>query len=123
MIYFTLKEIGKKTEGVQQFIDYVADNAYCITLAVSLGQVKTLIENPYSMTHSAYNPGRNKRSLRNSFGLVEPGGLRLSIGLEHPDDIIADLDRALQHRTGNRKNCGNSPQLVGSSRKNPVGFL
>ncbi len=100
MIYFTLKEKGRHNESAERFIDYIADQAYCITLAVSLGQVKTLIENPYSMTHSAYHAKpEEKMALEHRDGShgVEPGGIRLSIGLEDRHDLIDDLDRALAH--------------------------
>jgi cystathionine beta-lyase/cystathionine gamma-synthase len=97
MIYFTLKEKGKRNQAAERFIDYVADRAYCITLAVSLGQIKTLIENPYSMTHSAYQAaaGQKPGEPRNGGRGLEPGGIRLSIGLEDRQDIIADLEAAL----------------------------
>jgi methionine-gamma-lyase len=52
-----------------------------VTLAVSLGHTKTLIELPASMTHSSYGQGGS--------------AVRLSIGLESPSDIIADLGAAL----------------------------
>jgi methionine-gamma-lyase len=96
MIYFTLREAGKRGEGAQRFIDYVADHAYCVTLAVSLGQVKTLIESPCSMTHSAYNAEMPK-SAGACRTTLEPGGIRLSVGLEDPEDIISDLEQALRH--------------------------
>lgn len=95
MIYFTLKCKHGDNQAAERFVDYIADNAYCITLAVSLGQIKTLIENPYSMTHSVYlqKPGlEHKDGCRK----VEPGGIRLSIGLEDRHDIIHDLEVALQ---------------------------
>lgn len=62
-----------------------------LMLAVSLGQIKILIEAPYSMTHAAM-PDDEKRAR----GLV-PDGIRLSIGLEDWHDIIADLRSALEH--------------------------
>jgi cystathionine beta-lyase/cystathionine gamma-synthase len=94
MIYFNLKNRGKNNASAEKLIDYVADNAYCVTLAVSLGQIKTLIENPYSMTHSAYQAtGSRDGACPN---VVEPGGIRLSIGLEDRDDIIADIEKALK---------------------------
>jgi methionine-gamma-lyase len=98
MIYFSLKEKKGKYDAGQRFIDYIADKAYCITLAVSLGQVKTLIENPYSMTHSAYLAAgdANASELEHKRKQpMEPGGIRLSIGLEDRNDIIADLQKAL----------------------------
>lgn len=100
MIYFTLKDKDGENERAERFINYVADHAYCVTLAVSLGQIKTLIENPYSMTHSAYlQKSDGKKHLEHPNGScsrgVEPGGIRLSIGLEDRHDIIEDLDKAL----------------------------
>jgi len=99
MVYFTLKTKKGDTEAGARFIDYVADHAYCITLAVSLGQVKTLIENPYSMTHSSYQAAAGKQKiLGDGCGRgIEPGGIRLSVGLEDRQDIIADLEKALAH--------------------------
>ena len=46
------------------FVDYIAKNAYSLSLAVSLGQVKTLIECPFSMTHSALPPEEMARGVR-----------------------------------------------------------
>ncbi len=84
MIYFRLDE--RKVSGVK-FVNHVAKNAYCVTLAVSLGHTKTLIEMPSAMTHSAYAGAGPMR---------EHGGIRLSIGLESPGDVIKDLDASLK---------------------------
>lgn len=91
MLYFQLKDHDERSasERAEKLIDYIADHAYTITLAVSLGQIKTLIESPYSMTHSAL-PDDEKRKR----GMV-PGGVRLAIGLEDWHDIIEDLRDAL----------------------------
>jgi methionine-gamma-lyase len=89
MIYFVLKE--GTAEAAETFIDYVADHSYCITLAVSLGQIRTLIESPFTMTHSAL-PDSEKRHHG-----MEPAGIRLSIGLEDRHDLIEDLSEALEH--------------------------
>lgn len=59
------------------------------TLAVSLGDCETLIQHPASMTHATYAPAERKAA-----GIGE-GLIRLSVGLEDSDDIIADLDGAL----------------------------
>ena len=91
MLYFTLKEQGVDNRRAEAFIDYIAEHSYTITLAVSLGQIKTLIENPYAMTHSAL-PGEEKLA-----GGIEPGGIRLSVGLEDWHDLIEDLGQALDH--------------------------
>jgi methionine-gamma-lyase len=61
----------------------------CI-LAVSLGDADTLIEHPASMTHSTYCD----EELREC-GIEDPGFVRISVGLEHVDDLIADLEQAL----------------------------
>ncbi len=92
MLYFELKGSGNlgPAEAAERFVDYIAEHAYTITLAVSLGQIKTLIESPYSMTHSAVPEEEKIKS-----GLF-PGGIRLSLGLEDWHDIIADLEMALE---------------------------
>jgi cystathionine beta-lyase/cystathionine gamma-synthase len=91
MVYFVLKGREKAaTEAADRFMDYIANHAYSVTLAVSLGQIRTLIEEPYSMTHSALPP-----EVKHARGL-EPGGIRLSIGLEDWHDIINDLQTALE---------------------------
>ena len=59
------------------------------SLAVSLGDTETLIQHPASMTHSPYTPEERAVS-----GISE-GLVRLSVGLEHADDIIDDLKQAL----------------------------
>lgn len=86
MIWF---ELAGGADAGARLIDWIAENAYSVTLAVSLGQVKTLIEHPYSMTHSALTDAEKAE------GGVHPGGVRLSVGLEDADDIIGDLDEAL----------------------------
>ena len=62
-------------------------------LAVSLGGVETLIEHPASMTHATM--GREARQRAK----ITDGLVRVSVGIEDPDDIIADLDRALDQAT------------------------
>ncbi|WP_273019690.1 methionine gamma-lyase [Oceanicaulis sp. UBA2681] len=57
--------------------------------AVSLGDAETLIQHPASMTHSAYSP--EERALHG----ISDGLVRLSVGLEDADDILADLELAL----------------------------
>ena len=58
--------------------------------AVSLGGSESLICHPGSTTHSGV-----PADLRDQFGVTD-GLIRLSIGLEHPDDLIADLDNAFR---------------------------
>ncbi|HUN80852.1 MAG TPA: PLP-dependent transferase, partial [Phycisphaerae bacterium] len=73
----------------ERFVNHLAENAYAISLAVSLGQVKTLIECPYFVTHAALPDAEKRRR-----GIV-PGGIRMSCGLEDWEDIVADLQCAL----------------------------
>jgi len=58
--------------------------------AVSLGGRESLVCHPASTTHSGV-----PLELRDKFGVTD-GLVRLSIGLEHPDDLIADLDNAFK---------------------------
>lgn len=66
------------------------NNVKLCLLAVSLGDTETLIEHPASMTHSPV-----PREERLKAGITD-GLVRLSVGLEDPEDIIADLDQALK---------------------------
>ncbi len=58
-------------------------------LAVSLGDVESLIQHPASMTHSTYTA----EELADAG--ISGSMIRLAVGLEHADDIIADLEQAL----------------------------
>ena len=92
MIYFVLKgnsPAEKKENGIK-FMDFVANHAYTMTLAVSLGHTRTLIEHPASMTHSVVPP--EKLEERG----IEAGGIRLAIGIENTDDLLLDLDEGLK---------------------------
>ena len=61
-----------------------------LKLAVSLGGTESLAEHPYSMTHADVAPEEKQ-----AVGLTEKM-IRLSVGIEHPDDLMADLEQALQ---------------------------
>ena len=58
-------------------------------IAVSLGGVETLIQHPASMTH--FSMGKEARIA----GGITDGLVRLSVGIENVDDLIADLEQAL----------------------------
>ena len=58
-------------------------------LAESLGAVETMITHPATMTHAEV-----PKEEREARGLTD-GLVRLSVGIENPDDIIADLEQAL----------------------------
>ena len=66
------------------------DSVHLATLAVSLGGVETLIQHPASMTHAAVSK-EDKLKAGISDDLV-----RLSVGIEDVNDIIADLNQALE---------------------------
>ena len=61
-----------------------------IKLAVSLGGTESLAEHPGTMTHSDVPPEDRLR-----MG-ISPALVRISVGIEHPDDLIADLEQALE---------------------------
>jgi cystathionine gamma-synthase len=61
------------------------------TLAESLGAVESLIEHPARMTHA---------SAAGSPLAVDPSLVRLSVGIETVDDLLADLTQALDASTG-----------------------
>lgn len=66
------------------------DGLRCFTLAESLGGVESLIAHPATMTHAAMTPeARQQAGIRD-------GLLRLSVGIEHVDDLLADLAAALE---------------------------
>jgi cystathionine beta-lyase/cystathionine gamma-synthase len=68
----------------------VLNSVKLISLAESLGAVESLITHPVTMTH-----GSVPREERLAVGITD-GLIRLSVGLEDPADLIADLDQALQ---------------------------
>ena len=87
MIYFVMRGGDR---SASRLVNHCARHAYTITLAVSLGQIRTLIEKPTGMTHSSLPPAV-RRAAR-----LAPGGVRLSIGIEDATDIIHDLREALK---------------------------
>lgn len=95
LLYFIPKgkTAAERHRRADTMVNYIAKNSYSMTLAVSLGNIRTLIEHPGSMTHSAIPP---EEQLKRG---IDPGGIRLSIGLEKPEDIIADLQKALEQIT------------------------
>ena len=91
---------SKQMSGFGGMVSFVLDGSleraerFCattklFTLAESLGGVESLIELPASMTHASVPPDQ-----RAALG-IDDGLIRLSIGIEDPDDLIADLDRAM----------------------------
>jgi len=78
-------ELNGGTDAVRDLIE----NLDIFTLAESLGGVESLIAHPATMTHAAMTP-----DARVTAGITD-GLIRLSVGLEHQDDILADLIQAL----------------------------
>lgn len=74
----------------EQSAEFVNSLKLC-TIAVSLGDAETLIEHPATMTHSTYTPEALEQA-----GIGE-SMLRLSVGLEDAEDIIADLKAGLDN--------------------------
>tara|TARA_Y100001949_G_scaffold174504_1_gene182098 strand:- start:79 stop:1218 length:1140 start_codon:yes stop_codon:yes gene_type:complete len=77
--------IDSNIDGVKNFLK----NLTLFTLAESLGGVESLIEHPAIMTHASIDT-----SIREKLGISDTL-LRISVGIEDVDDLIADLDQAL----------------------------
>ena len=71
-------------------VDHVLRTLRWFTLAESLGGVESLVAHPASMTHASMTPAARARA-----GITDDV-IRLSVGIEDPADLIADLDRALR---------------------------
>ena len=78
-------------DGGLKRADAVLQRCSLFHFAVSLGGVESLIQHPSSMTHAAI-----PRKRREEIGLVD-GLIRLSVGIESMDDLIVDLEQALQY--------------------------
>jgi len=76
-------ELGSR-DNAKKFLDRVR----LCSLAESLGGVETLISHPESMTHGSVPP-----EMRNRLGIT-PGLVRISVGIEDIEDLIADLENA-----------------------------
>jgi cystathionine gamma-synthase len=73
----------------QARVDHVLRTLRWFTLAESLGGVESLVAHPASMTHASMTPEARQRA-----GITD-GVLRLSVGIEDPADLLADLERTL----------------------------
>lgn len=79
-------EIGGGEEAAFRFLNALK----LVQLAVSLGGTESLAEHPATMTHAGLPPHDQQR-----MGIT-PGLVRLSVGVEHFEDILADLEQALE---------------------------
>ena len=77
-------EVKGGLDGVQRFVNALQ----CFTLAESLGGVESLVAHPATMTHASVPPEDRAR-----LGITD-GLVRISVGIEDVEDLIADLDQA-----------------------------
>jgi len=75
-------------DGRRERVDHILRALRWFTLAESLGGVESLVAHPASMTHASMTPEARLRA-----GITD-GVIRLSIGIEAPEDLIADLAQA-----------------------------
>ena len=80
-----------KLKGTLEEADQLVDSLQLIIQTANVGDAKTLIIHPASTTHQQLDEEEQKASG------VFPGLLRISVGIEHIDDIINDLDQALSN--------------------------
>ena len=76
-------------KGGRPFVEQVLSKLRMFQLAESLGGVESLIEYPDTMSHASMN-----ESARREAGITD-STLRVSVGIEHPDDLVADFEQAL----------------------------
>jgi cystathionine gamma-synthase len=79
-------ELNGGEEAVRAFLE----GLQCFTLAESLGGVESLIAHPTSMTHAGMDEAARLRAG------IGPGLLRVSVGIEDADDLVADLEAGLE---------------------------
>jgi O-acetylhomoserine (thiol)-lyase len=78
---------------------------------VNIGDVKSLACHPASTTHRQMSPQEQAKAG------VAPEMIRLSVGIEHIDDIIEDLDQALSHGVARAKGVSSTPDLANEWQK------
>ena len=89
-LYVSQPSVSNLVHGLEAGKRFINSLKLC-TLAVSLGDTETLVEQAAAMTHTMI-----PREVREAAGISD-GMIRMSVGLEDPDDIIADLNQALEH--------------------------
>ena len=82
--------LSLELRGGEAAVRAFLDGLQCFTLAESLGGIESLVAHPATMTHAAMAP-----EARAAAGIGD-GLLRLSVGIEHADDLVADIAAALQ---------------------------
>jgi O-succinylhomoserine sulfhydrylase len=86
--------VSFEVEGGQTAAWRVIDATRLMSITANLGDAKTTITHPASTTHSRMTPEQ-----RAAAGINE-GLIRIAVGLEHPDDLKADLAQALGKAMG-----------------------
>ena len=81
--------VSLELAGGQPAVRRFLEGLRCFSLAESLGGVESLVAHPETMTHAGMDP------VARAAAGITPGLLRLSIGIEAAEDLIADLDAAL----------------------------
>ena len=66
------------------------NNLKLVSVSSNLGDTRTIVTHPATTTHSKLSPEERKLS-----GITD-GMIRVSVGLEHIDDLLADFDQALK---------------------------
>jgi len=84
--------VSFELEGGVAAVEHFVENLTCFTLAESLGGVESLVAHPATMTHASMD-----EAARANAGISD-SLLRLSVGIEHPDDLVQDLLDALERR-------------------------
>jgi cystathionine beta-lyase len=101
IVSFTLKD--NTEEAAIQFVT----QTQLFKLAESLGGIKSLVSHPANMTHKSI-PAEKRRAAGVSDSLI-----RLSIGLEDAEDLVADIEQAFEKKAGGSKiNLASEPLLV-----------
>jgi O-succinylhomoserine sulfhydrylase len=86
-------EVQGGVDGGREFFDRIG----LLSLSANLGDARSIVTHPASTTHSKLS-----REERSQSGITD-GMVRISVGLEHVEDIISDLDQALGARSGRKE--------------------
>ena len=90
VIYY-IQHLCRLIAFISFHIDDISENTEIFTLAESLGGVESLIEHPAIMTHASV-----PKEMREKLG-IDDGLVRLSVGIESIDDLISDVEKALEN--------------------------
>jgi cystathionine gamma-lyase len=96
--------------GSRERAAYVLKRVRVFSLAESLGGVESLISHPATMTHASVPPDH-----RAKLGITD-GLVRLSCGVEEPEDLLADLEQALKGLPGGKREAGRGKRAAAAAR-------